>query len=172
VDTKNLSDNKTRSLSQHADQAIDTDVIAVISSLIDQNAELQKRLYEASSQKELADKVVELANKLAEGIIGNAEREAQNRAAVIISESQAKAKLESDRIIAEAKQKAQDIAREQIQSAIYQGSEIIDKAQERYQLIIEDARREAAGISKKVGLPNTSRLLRKPSLRPQVPPKP
>jgi vacuolar-type H+-ATPase subunit H len=131
-------------------KAADEDLLALVSNLIDQNSELQKKLYELESHKEHADKVVEPARKQAEEILLSAEREAKNRAAAIIGESQAKAKLESDRIIAEAKQKAEEIAKEKIQSAIYQGSEIIDKAQERYQLIIEDAKRKAEEISKVV----------------------
>lgn len=128
--------------------AVDEDLLALISNLIDQISELQKRLQELNSWKELADKVLEQAYKRGDEIRLSAEKEVQDRAAATISEAERKAKLEADRIIAEAKQKSEDIAKETIQSAIYQGSEIIDKAQERYQLIVEDAKRKADEIYK------------------------
>jgi vacuolar-type H+-ATPase subunit H len=128
--------------------AVDEDLLALISNLIDQISELQKRLQELNSWKELADKVLEQAYKRGDEIRLRAEKEVQDRAAATISEAERKAKLEADRIIAEAKQKSEDIAKETIQSAIYQGSEIIDKAQERYQLIVEDAKRKADEIYK------------------------
>ena len=132
-------------------KAGDKDLLALISNLIDQNCELQKKLQELNSQKELAHNIVEQAFKQGEEIRLRAEKETQDRAATAMMEAEKKARLEADRIIAEARQKIEDIAKEKIQSAIYQGSEIIDKAQERYQLIVEDAKRKADEISNRAG---------------------
>ncbi len=128
-------------------KAGDEDLLVFISSLIDQNSELQRKLQELIPQKELADKIIEGAHKKGSEILLNAEEEAQVRAAAIISGAETKAKLEAERIIAEARHKVEDIVKENIQSAINQGSEIIDKAQERAESILEYARAEAESIS-------------------------
>jgi len=132
-------------------KAGDEDLLALISNLIDQNCELHKKLQELNSQMELAHNIVKQAFKQGEEIRLRAEKEAQDRADTAMREAEKKARLEADRIIAEASQKIEDIAKEKIQSAIYQGSEIIDKAQERYQLIVEDAKCKADEISNRAG---------------------
>jgi len=128
-------------------KAGDEDLLAFISSLIDQNSELERKLQKLIPQKELADKIIEEAQKIGRDILLSAEKEAQVRAAAIINGAEAKAKLEAESIITEAKRKVEDIVKENIQSAINQGSEIIDKAQERAESILEDARAQAESIS-------------------------
>jgi vacuolar-type H+-ATPase subunit H len=128
-------------------KAGDEDLLAFISSLIDQNSELERKLQKLIPQKELVDKIIEDAHKQGREILLSAEKEAQVRAAAIISEAETKAKLEAERIIAEANQKVEDIVKDKVQSAIYQGSVIIDKAQERADSILEDARAQAESIS-------------------------
>jgi vacuolar-type H+-ATPase subunit H len=127
-------------------KAMDEDLIALVSNLVDQNSELQKKLQELNSQKERVDKFIEQAHNQAKEIVLRANKEAQDRAAAIIIESQAKAELEANNIIAEGRKKADDIAKEQIQSAIYQGSQIIDKAQEKALSIIEEAQSKVEAI--------------------------
>jgi vacuolar-type H+-ATPase subunit H len=128
-------------------KAGDEDLLAFISSLIDQNSELERKLQKLTPQKELVDKIIEDAHKQGREILLSAEKEAQVRAAAIISEAETKAKLEAEKIIAEANQKVEDIVKDKVQSAIYQGSVIIDKAQERAESILEDARAQAESIS-------------------------
>jgi len=127
-------------------KAGDEDLLAFISSLIDQNSELERKLQELIPQKELADKIIEEAQKKGREILLSAEKEAQVRAAAIISGEETKAKLEAERIIAEARQKVEDIIKDKIQSAVNQGSLIIDKAQEQAESILEDARAQAESI--------------------------
>jgi vacuolar-type H+-ATPase subunit H len=127
-------------------KAGDEDLLAFLSSLIDQNSALERKLQELSSQKELADKILEEAQKKGREILLSAEREAQVRAAAIVSGAETKAKLEAERIIAEARQKVEDIVKDKIQSAVNQGSVIIDKAQERADSILEDARIQAESL--------------------------
>lgn len=130
-------------------KAWDEDLLVFISSIIDQNSELQQKLQELNSQKDIVDKIIERAHEQAKEIRLRAEKETRDRAAAIISEAETKAKLEAEGIISEATQKVEDIVKDQIQSAIYQGSEIIDKAQVRYQLIVEDAKTQAEAILNK-----------------------
>jgi len=112
-------------------KAGDEDLLAFISSLIDQNSELERKLQELIPQKELADNIVEDAHKKGREILLSAET---------------KAKFEAERIIAEARQKVEDIVKDKIQSAVNQGSVIIDKAQEQAESILEDARAQAESI--------------------------
>ena len=127
-------------------KAGDEDLLAFISGLIDQNSELERKLQELISQKELADNIVEDAHKKGREILLSAEKEAQDRAAAIISGAETKAKFEAERIIAETRQKVEDIVKDKIQSAVNQGSVIIDKAQEQAESILEDARAQAESI--------------------------
>ena len=127
-------------------KAGDEDLLAFISSLIDQNSELERKLQELIPQKELADNIIEDAHKKGREILLSAEKEAQVRAAAIISGEETKAKLDAERILAEARQKVEDIVKDKIQSAVNQGSVIIDKAQEQAESILEDARAQAESI--------------------------
>lgn len=127
-------------------KAGDEDLLAFISSLIDQNSELERKLQELIPQKELADNIIEDAHKKGREILLSAEKEAQVRAAAIISGAETKAKFEAERIIAETRQKVEDIVKDKIQSAVNQGSVIIDKAQEQAESILEDARAQAESI--------------------------
>jgi len=127
-------------------KAGDEDLLAFISGLIDQNSELELKLQEIIPQKELADNIIEDAHKKGREILLSAEKEAQVRAAAIISGAETKASLEAERIIAEARQKVEDIVKDKIQSAVNQGSVIIDKAQEQAESILEDARAQAESI--------------------------
>ena len=127
-------------------KAGDKDLLAFISSLIDQNAELERKLQELIPQKELADNIIEDAHKKGREILFSAEKEAQDRAAAIISGAETKAKFEAERIIAETRQKVEDIVKDKIQSAVNQGSVIIDKAQEQAESILKDARAQAESI--------------------------
>ena len=127
-------------------KAGDEDLLAFISSLIDQNSELERKLQELIPQKELADNIIEDAHKKGREILFSAEKEAQDRAAAIISGAETKAKFEAERIIAETRQKVEDIVKDKIQSAVNQGSVIIDKAQEQAESILEDARAQAESI--------------------------
>jgi len=127
-------------------KAGDEDLLAFISSLIDQNSELERKLQELIPQKELADNIIGDAHKKGREILLSAEKEAQVRAAAIISGEETKAKLEAERILAEARQKVEDIVKDKIQSAVNQGSVIIDKAQEQAESILEDARAQAESI--------------------------
>jgi regulator of protease activity HflC (stomatin/prohibitin superfamily) len=72
----------------------DKDILAFLSSLIEQNAELTQKLDHLPSQTKFADEIVAEAHRKAEAIRLLAEKEANDRAAAIMSESENKAKVE------------------------------------------------------------------------------
>jgi len=139
-------------------KGLDEELSFFISSLIDQNAELTRKLQELNSFGELTDQIMEEVHKQAETIKSQAQEDANARAAVIIRESEAKAKLEAEKILAEAKQKGQGIIEEKTQMAIQQGLLIIQKAQQQALSIIDGVEKQAEGItgwkSPRVGSPN------------------
>jgi len=128
-------------------RGFDEELSFFISSLIDQNAELTRKLQELNSPRELADQIMAEAHKQAETIKSQAEEDANTRAAAIIRESEAKAKLEADKILAEAKQKAEGIIEDKTQMAIQQGLLIIQRAQEQALSIIDEVEKQAQGIT-------------------------
>jgi hypothetical protein len=144
-------------------KGFDEELSLFISSLIDQNAELIRKLQELNSPSELAQ-IMEEVYKQAETIKSQAQEDANARAAVIIKESEAKVKLEAEKILAEAKQKAQAIIEEKTQIAIQQGLLIIQKAQQQALSIIDDVEKQAEGItgwkSPRVGFPGLQQRLR------------
>jgi vacuolar-type H+-ATPase subunit H len=89
ISLQSLQSNKTQ----------DEDLFALISSLIDQNSELQLKLQELNAQEKIRGKIIEDAHKEAREIRLTAEKEAQDRAAIITSEAETKTKLEAERII-------------------------------------------------------------------------
>ena len=127
-------------------RGFDQELSFFISSLIDQNAELTRKLEELNSLSELADQIMEEVYKQAETIKSQAEEDARARAAAIIRESEAKAKLQAEKILAEAKQKAEGIIEEKTQMAIQQGLLIIQKAQQQALSIIDEVEKQAEGI--------------------------
>ena len=84
-------------------KVVDKDILALLSSLIDQNAELTQKLDQLNSQMKYADDIV------AEAIKRLAEKEANDGAAAVISESEKRAKVEADGIVAGAHKEAEDI---------------------------------------------------------------
>jgi len=78
---------------------------SVITSLVDQNAELGRKVEELNSVIKLSENTITEVRKQAERIAGEIVKEANNKASAIISEAQEKVKLEADRIEAETKQK-------------------------------------------------------------------
>lgn len=142
----------------------DEELSLFISSLIDQNAELIRKLQGLNSLSELANQTMDEVHKQAETIKSQAEEHAKARAAVIIRESEAKAKLEAENILAEAKQKAQGIIEEKTQMAIQQGLLIIQKAQQQALSIIDEVEKQAEGIpgwkSPRFGSPSLQQRLR------------
>ncbi len=128
---------------------LDEDTFALISSLIDQNAELMLKLQALNSQKELAN-IPEIKAHDKEATRGcPLEREARDKASTIISEAETKARTEADRILAEAKRKAEEIVEEKTQFAIQQGLLIINKSQERALSILNEVRQQAEAITTK-----------------------
>lgn len=146
------------------DMGIDEESSLFISSLIDQNAELIRKLQELNSLSELVDQFMEEVYKQAETIKSQAEEDARARAAAIIRESEAKAKLEAEKVLAEAKQKAEGIIEEKTQMAIQNGLLIIQKAQQQALSIIDEVEKQSQEItgwkSPRVGSPRPQQRLR------------
>lgn len=142
----------------------DEELSLFISSLIDQNAELIRKLQELNSLRELADQFMEEVYKQAETIKYQAEEDANARAALIIRESEAKAKLEAEKILAEAKQKAEGIIEEKTRMAIQNGLLIIQKAQQQALSIVDEVESQTQVIlgwkSSKAGSPGLQQRLR------------
>lgn len=90
-------------------KVVDEYMLAFFSSLIEQNAELTQKLDQLHSQTKSADDIVAEAHRKAGAIRLLAEKEANERAAAIISESEKKAKVEADRTVAGARKEAEDI---------------------------------------------------------------
>jgi len=90
-------------------KVVDQDMLALFSSLIEQNAKLTQKLQELDSQTKLADDIAAAAHRRGEAIILLAEKEANDRATAIISESENKAKVEAGRIVAGARKESEDI---------------------------------------------------------------
>jgi len=128
------------------DGGFDEELSFFVSSLIDQNAELMRKLQGLNSLSELADQIIEEIHKQAETIKSQTKQDANARAAVIIRESEATAKLEAEKILAEAKQKGEGIIEEKTQMAIQQGLQIIQKAQQQALSIIDEVEKQAEGI--------------------------
>ena len=145
-------------------RCIDEESSLFISSLIDQNAELIRKLQELNSLSGLVDQFMEEVYKQAETIKSQAEEDARARAAAIIRESEAKAKLEAEKVLAEAKQKAEGIIEEKTQMAIQNGLLIIQKAQQQALSIIDEVEKQAQEItgwkSPRVGSPRPQQRLR------------
>jgi vacuolar-type H+-ATPase subunit H len=129
--------------------AVDEDLFALISSLIEQNAELMQKVQELNSQKELTNSVVTEAHKQEETIKLFVEMVARDRASAIIKEAKTKARIEADRILAEAKTEAQEIIEEKNDFAVKQGLLIINKAQEKALSILDEVRKQAEAITSK-----------------------
>jgi len=118
--------------------AVGEDLFALISSLMDQNAELMQKIQELNYQKELANSVGTEAHKQEQTIILFVEMVARDRASAIIKEAETEAKIEAEEII-----------EEKTQFAIEQGLLIINKAQERALSILDDVRKQAEAITSK-----------------------
>jgi len=129
--------------------AVDEDLFALISSLIEQNAELMQKVQELNSQKELTNSVVTEAHKQEETIKLFVEMVARDRASAIIKEAKTKARIEADRILAEAKTEAQEIIEGKNDFAVKQGLLIINKAQEKALSILDEVRKQAEAITSK-----------------------
>lgn len=145
-------------------KGLDEELSFFISSLMDQNAELARKLQELNSLGQLTDQIMEQVHKQAETIKSQAQEDANARAAVILRESEAKANLEAKKILAEAEQKGQAIIEERTQMAIQQGLLIIQKAQQQALSIIDEVEKQAAGTTRlksgRVGSPNLQQRLR------------
>jgi hypothetical protein len=120
--------------------AVGEDLFALISSLMDQNAELMQKIQELNYQKELANSVGTEAHKQEQTIklFLFVEMVARDRASAIIKEAETEAKIEAEEII-----------EEKTQFAIEQGLLIINKAQERALSILDDVRKQAKAITSK-----------------------
>ena len=127
----------------------DEDLVTLISSLIDQNAELMQKVQQSCSQKELTSIVVTEVHKQEEAIRLLVEMVARDKASAIITEAEIKAKIEADNILAEAKRKAEKIVEEKSQLGIQQGLLIINKAQEQALSILDGVQKQAEAITSK-----------------------
>ena len=139
---------------------VDEDLLALISCLIDQNAELMQKIQGLNSHKELANSLVREAHEQEETTRLSLEKEARDFALGIIREAETKtkieadnilaeARIEADRILTEAKQKAQETIEQKNQFAVQQGLLIINKAQERAFSILKEVQKQAEEINGK-----------------------
>ena len=128
---------------------LDDDVFALMSSLIDQNAELMQKVQELNSQKELANTAVRDVLNQEQTIKLLVEMVTKDMTSLIMADAMRKAEMERERTLAEAKAEAEKIIEEKTQFAIEQGLLIINKAQERALLILNEVRKQAEAITRK-----------------------
>jgi len=139
-------------------KVVDKDMLALFSSLIEQNAELTQKLDQLHSRTKFEGDIVAEAQRKAEAIKLLAEKEANERAAAIISESENKAKVDAGRIVAKARKEAEDIrlllereARDRAAAIIgesqskakLEADRILAEAKEKGQAIIEEEKKSA-----------------------------
>ena len=139
-------------------KVVDKDMLAFFSSLIEQNAKLTQKLQELDSQRKFVDDIVGEAHRKAGAIRLLAEKEVNDRAAAIISESENKASVEADRIVTGARKEAQDIRLlieretrdkaaaiigESRSKAKLEADRILAEAKEKCQAIIEEEKKSA-----------------------------
>jgi len=124
-------------------KVVDKDMLAFLSSLIEQNAELTQKLDQLNSQMKFADDIVAEAHRKAGTIRLLAERQANDRAAAIISESEKKAKVEADRIVAWARKEAEDIRLLREREASDRAAAIIGESQSKVKLAADRILAEA-----------------------------
>lgn len=139
-------------------KVVDKDMLAFFSSLIEQNAKLTQKLQELDSQSKFADDIVAEARGKAGAIRLLGEKEANDRAAAIISESEKRAKVEADRIVAGARKEAEDIrlliereARDRAAAIIVESQSkakleadrILAEAKEKGHVIVEEEKKSA-----------------------------
>jgi vacuolar-type H+-ATPase subunit H len=130
-----------------AESELDPDELrSFIISLVDQNAELGRKLEELNSVIKLSENTLIEVRKQAERIAGEIVKEANNKASAIISEAQKKGKLEADRIEAEAKQKKEDARQKGINAAAEKGQVILQSAIDKAEIIKAQAEVEAKRI--------------------------
>jgi len=150
---------------QQLANAAEEDLFTLISSLINQNAELMQKVEELNSQRGLANSVVPEISKQAETVKLSVEMEAKGKASAIIREAERKARVEADKILLEAKaeadktralakREADDIIEEKTHFAIKQGLLIVNKAQEQALSILDDVRKQAEAINNKTNPKN------------------
>jgi F0F1-type ATP synthase membrane subunit b/b' len=127
---------------------LDGELASFINRLIDQNAELAKKLEHVDSLTELAEKKVIEASKEAERIKTEAEREATARAAGIVAKAEGmaeeKAQAEAHRIIAEARQRSEESAAE-LQKKAEDEALLIRKEAEQ---LLESSKQTAQGLAR------------------------
>jgi vacuolar-type H+-ATPase subunit H len=119
---------------------------SVITSLVDQNAELGRKVEELNSVIKLSENTLTEVRKQAERIARDIVKEANNKASAIISEAQKKGKLEADRIEAEAKQKKVEARQKGVNEAAEEGQVILQSAIDKAEIIKAQAEVEAKKI--------------------------
>jgi vacuolar-type H+-ATPase subunit H len=130
-----------------AESELDPDELrSFIISLVDQNAELGRKLEELNSVIKLSENTIIEVRKQAERIASEIVKEANNKASAIISEAQKKGELEADRIEAEAKQKKEHARQEGINAAAEEGQVILQSAIDKAEIIKAQAEVEAKKI--------------------------
>jgi len=130
-----------------AESELDPDELrSFIISLVDQNAELGRKLEELNSVIKLSENTLTEVRKQAERIASEIVKEANNRASAIISEAQKKGKLEADRIEAEARQKKEEARQKGVNAAAEEGQDILQSAINKGEIIKAQAEVEAKKI--------------------------
>jgi len=130
-----------------AESELDPDELrSFIISLVDQNAELGRKLEELNSVIKLSENTIIEVRKQAERIASEIVKEANNKASAIISKAQKKGKLEADSIETEAKQKKERARQEGINAAAEEGQVILQSAIDKAEIIKAQAEVEAKKI--------------------------
>jgi len=123
--------------SRTSENELDTDdLCSVITSLIDQNAELGRKAEEQNSFIKLSEDTIIELHKQAQRIASEA----------VASVLQKRGKLEGDRIEAEAKQEKEDARQEGINAAAEEGQVILQSAMDKAEIIKAQAEVEAKRI--------------------------
>jgi vacuolar-type H+-ATPase subunit H len=143
MSTGNRPPMNTDAQSLQFTNGLDEDGFAFLSSLIEQNAQLMQQLEELRSGQKLENRNLSDSNR------NRIEAEANARAAAIISEADTKAKLESGRIMKEAKDtallrdreasdRAANLIREAESKAKIEADRIVAEAKETGDTIIKE----------------------------------
>ncbi len=140
---KELQGRKVKVVDKGLDQA---KIYSFLSTLIEENNTLLKKLQRVDSLVELAENTVAGARKQAERITLEAAEEASNRASAIIADAGERARAESDRITSEARLEAERASQEKLEEAARKAEAIKAQAEEEASRIATKANQQAAEL--------------------------
>ena len=128
----------------------EAEVFSFISRLIEQNADLSRKLEHIDSLKKLAEKAVIQAAKQAQRIKSEAQEQASEEVETVVSQAREASQLESERIIAETESSAQAKLEESEQLAQQMLADAEEQAAEKAQMIISETEEKTRAESERI----------------------